>query len=74
VFPNCAPCQPNEPAPTFLGDALYEIDAEGAKAPRKIMEKMGGRPTRRPAWALAPSGTIYFSSDIENAIYKVTKK
>src|SRR3954452_3415132 len=26
----------------FLGDALYEIDTEGAKPPRKIMEKMGG--------------------------------
>jgi len=26
----------------FLGDALYEIDVEGAKPPRQIMEKMGG--------------------------------
>jgi sugar lactone lactonase YvrE len=26
----------------FLGDALYEIDVNGAKPPRKIMEKMGG--------------------------------
>jgi len=26
----------------FLGDALYEIDTEGLKPPRKIMEKMGG--------------------------------
>src|SRR6478735_4250922 len=26
----------------FLGDALYEIDVEGARPPRKIMEKMGG--------------------------------
>src|SRR5438270_506065 len=26
----------------FLGDALYEIDTEGAKPPRMIMEKMGG--------------------------------
>src|SRR5436309_15571245 len=26
----------------FLGDALYEIDGEGVKPPRKIMEKMGG--------------------------------
>src|SRR5437588_11500472 len=26
----------------FLGDTLYEIDTEGAKAPRMIMEKMGG--------------------------------
>jgi sugar lactone lactonase YvrE len=26
----------------FLGDALYEIDVEGAKPPRMIMEKMGG--------------------------------
>jgi streptogramin lyase len=26
----------------FLGDALYEIDIDGVKPPRKIMEKMGG--------------------------------
>ena len=26
----------------FLGDALYEIDVEGVKPPRMIMEKMGG--------------------------------
>jgi sugar lactone lactonase YvrE len=26
----------------FLGDALYEIDIEGVKPPRLIMEKMGG--------------------------------
>lgn len=26
----------------FLGDALYEIDTEGVKPPRKIREKMGG--------------------------------
>ncbi|ABD89800.1 Vgb family protein [Rhodopseudomonas palustris] len=26
----------------FLGDALYEIDVEGVKPPRKILEKMGG--------------------------------
>lgn len=26
----------------FLGDTLYEIDIEGAKPPRQIMEKMGG--------------------------------
>jgi sugar lactone lactonase YvrE len=26
----------------FLGDALYEIDVEGVKPPRKIIEKMGG--------------------------------
>ena len=26
----------------FLGDTLYEIDVEGVKAPRMIMEKMGG--------------------------------
>jgi sugar lactone lactonase YvrE len=26
----------------FLGDELYEIDVEGVKPPRKIMEKMGG--------------------------------
>ena len=26
----------------FLGDTLYEIDVEGTKPPRKIMEKMGG--------------------------------
>ena len=32
------------------------------------------RPTFRPASASAIPGTIYFSSDIENAIYKVVKK
>src|ERR1700736_5847238 len=26
----------------FLGDALYEIDVEGGKPPRQIMERMGG--------------------------------
>ena len=26
----------------FLGDALYEIDVEGVKPPRQIMDKMGG--------------------------------
>jgi sugar lactone lactonase YvrE len=26
----------------FLGDALYEIDVDGVKPPRQIMEKMGG--------------------------------
>jgi sugar lactone lactonase YvrE len=26
----------------FLGDELYEIDVEGVRPPRKIMEKMGG--------------------------------
>src|ERR1700680_864181 len=26
----------------FLGDTLYEIDVEGTKPPRMIMEKMGG--------------------------------
>jgi sugar lactone lactonase YvrE len=26
----------------FLGDTLYEIDVEGVKPPRQIMEKMGG--------------------------------
>src|SRR5260370_16812520 len=26
----------------FLGDTLYEIDVEGVKPPRKIMEKMAG--------------------------------
>jgi sugar lactone lactonase YvrE len=26
----------------FLGDTLYEIDVEGVKPPRKIMDKMGG--------------------------------
>jgi streptogramin lyase len=26
----------------FLGDALYEIDIDGVKPPRKIIEKMGG--------------------------------
>jgi hypothetical protein len=35
----------------------------------------GGLPTNTPAGVgVGAPGTIYFSSDIENAIYKVTKK
>ena len=35
----------------------------------------GGLPTNIPTGVgVGASGTIYFSSDIENAIYKVTKK
>ena len=35
----------------------------------------GGLPTNIPTGVgIGASGTIYFSSDIENAIYKVTKK
>jgi streptogramin lyase len=35
----------------------------------------GGMPTNIPTGiGVGASGTIYFSSDIENAIYKVTKK
>ena len=35
----------------------------------------GGLPTNTPTGVgIGMSGTIYFSSDIENAIYKITKK
>ena len=35
----------------------------------------GGLPTNIPTGVgVGASGTIYFSSDIENAIYKMTKK
>jgi hypothetical protein len=37
------------------------------------MAAPSGLPTNIPT-GVGASGTIYFSSDIENAIYKVTKK
>ncbi|UTD27618.1 SMP-30/gluconolactonase/LRE family protein [Bradyrhizobium sp. WD16] len=39
----------------FLGDALYEIDVEGAKPARKIMEKMGGL----NGFEFGPDGRLY---------------
>ena len=39
----------------FLGDALYEIDREGIKAPRKIIEGMGGL----NGFDFGPDGKLY---------------
>jgi sugar lactone lactonase YvrE len=39
----------------FLGDALYEIDVEGIKPPRQIMEKMGGL----NGFEFGPDGMLY---------------
>jgi sugar lactone lactonase YvrE len=39
----------------FLGDALYEIDVEGTKPPRQIMEKMGGL----NGFEFGPDGLLY---------------
>ena len=39
----------------FLGDALYEIDVEGVKPPRLIMEKMGGL----NGFEFGPDGLLY---------------
>ena len=43
--------------------------------PIGLMGAPGGLPTNIPTGVgVGASGVIYFSSDIENAIYKVTKK
>ena len=43
--------------------------------PIGLVAAPGGLPTNIPTGVgVGASGTIYFSSDIENAIYKVTKK
>lgn len=39
----------------FLGDALYEIDTEGVKEPRKILEGMGGL----NGFDFGPDGMLY---------------
>jgi sugar lactone lactonase YvrE len=39
----------------FLGDALYEIDIQGKKPPRKILEKMGGL----NGFEFGPDGWLY---------------
>jgi len=45
------------------------------KLPIGLVGAPGGLPTNIPTGVgVGASGTIYFSSDIENAIYKVTKK
>lgn len=52
--------------------AVTEI---AANLPIGLSGAPGGLPTHIPTGvAVGESGTIYFSSDIENAIYKVTKK
>ena len=45
--------------------------------PIGLVAAPGGLPTNIPTGVgvgVGASGTIYFSSDIENAIYKITKK
>ena len=46
-----------------------------ANLPIGLAGAPGGLPTNIPTGVgVGASGTIYFSSDVENAIYKVTKK
>ena len=61
---------------------LVEIDPESGKIteiagnlPIGLAGAPGGLPTNIPTGVgVGASGTIYFSSDIENAIYKITRK
>jgi hypothetical protein len=61
---------------------IIEIDPESGNVteiagnlPIGLVAAPGGLPTNIPTGVgVGASGTIYFSSDIENAIYKVTKK
>ena len=61
---------------------LVQIDPQNGnvteiagKLPIGLVGAPGGLPTNIPTGVgVGASGTIYFSSDIENAIYKVTKK
>src|ERR1700681_504122 len=51
----------------FLGDALYEIDVEGTKPPRMIMEKMGGL----NGFEFGPDGMLYGPLWFKGQIVKV---
>jgi streptogramin lyase len=61
---------------------IVEVDPESGNVteiagnlPIGLVAAPGGLPTNIPTGVgVGASGTIYFSSDIENAIYKVTKK
>ena len=61
---------------------IVEIDPQTGKLteiagnlPIGLAGAPGGLPTNIPTGVgVGATGTIYFSSDIENAIYKVTKK
>jgi len=61
---------------------IVEIDPQSGNVteiagnlPIGLAAAPGGLPTNIPTGVgVGASGTIYFSSDIENAIYKVTKK
>jgi len=61
---------------------IVEIDPQSGKLtgiagnlPIGLVAAPGGLPTNIPTgFGIDASGTIYFSSDIENAIYKVTRK
>ena len=51
----------------FLGDALYEIDVEGVKPPRKIMEKIGGL----NGFEFGPDGLLYGPLWFKGQVVKV---
>jgi sugar lactone lactonase YvrE len=51
----------------FLGDALYEIDVEGVKPARKIMEKMGGL----NGFEFGPDDLLYGPLWFKNQVVKV---
>lgn len=51
----------------FLGDALYEIDVNGKKPPRKIIEKMGGL----NGFDFGPDGMLYGPLWFKGQIAKV---
>ena len=52
-----------------------KITEIAANLPIGLVGAPGGLPTNIPTGVgIGASGTIYFSSDIENAIYKVVKK
>jgi hypothetical protein len=61
-------------------ERIVEIDPQNANVNEiagnlPIGLPAGGLPTNIPTGvAVGSSGTIYFSSDIENAIYKIAKK
>lgn len=58
-----------------IGPESGTVTEIAANLPIGLVGAPGGLPTHIPTGVgIGESGTIYFSSDIENAIYKVTKK
>jgi streptogramin lyase len=51
----------------FLGDALYEIDVEGTKPPRMILEKMGGL----NGFQFGPDDLLYGPLQFKGQVVKV---